>query len=118
MWFIKKSAHWKLYVGTIVLLALLQFVSLIIATKIYLSFSRSCTAQSGFLNWYCSGNADPTLWADGTALIAPVLLVKLLLYKLKVTISWKKLIALQIITFVTLYLIAIVAENPSCGCGG
>lgn len=114
----KKSIRWKLYLGTVILLAFLQEVALISATQIYLSVSHSCITTPGFLMWQCSGSNNPQWWVNGAMLIAPPLVVKLLFNRLKIAISWKKLIALQLITFVTVFLIALVAGNSSVSSGG
>jgi hypothetical protein len=115
----KKTIRWQLFLATILLLAILQLVSMVASYKIAMALMHSCTPIPGFLSWQCSGNTDPEPWMIGAILIVPPLLAKALFYKFKITVSWKKIVIINLILVVLNFAIFALSDlTNNCGCGG
>jgi hypothetical protein len=101
----------------VILLIIFQVTFLIGSLALIVNLRSDCSMVQGQMGmWQCSGNADPALPAYMLFLLLPPVVVKLLFKAAKRTISWKRVIALHVVTAAIVGTLLFMADNPDCGC--
>lgn len=113
-----KGESLKKLLVSAVLILILQVLALEVAYKIAMSFMHSCTPIPGFLGWQCSGNVDPDKWLLISWIAIPPMLAKLLLKKVNILISWRKILLIHAVILLIVWSAVSYFDATSCGCGG